>query len=67
MDPEERLELIKLVASHEDWKVVLAVGEVILANTYPERIFPGISISGDPGPKYIVALREAIKNLKATA
>jgi hypothetical protein len=59
MDPEERLELIALLARDEAWGAVVKIGEAILRQYYPEDIFTGGS--GDTGPAYIVALRNALR------
>lgn len=63
MNQDERLELIASLAGGWDWKVILQIGRLILERTYPADIFDGSS--GDTGPAYIVALREALKNINA--
>jgi hypothetical protein len=40
---------------------VVKIGEAILRQYYPEDIFTGSS--GDTGPAYIVALRNALRNV----
>jgi len=42
--------------------LMVALGHNILDQYYPEDIFTGES--NDPGPKYIVALRNALKELE---
>ena len=64
MDPEERLELIGMLASRNDWDAVVMIGQAILDHTYPASVFNGSS--GDPGPAYIVALRETLANVKGS-
>jgi hypothetical protein len=59
MDPEQRLELIAIVAQDRAWDAILAVGRAYLDLVYPADIFTGES--GDSGPAYVVALREALK------
>ncbi len=61
MDPEERLELIALVAADRGWDAVMAIGRALLDRYYPADIFDGSS--GDSGPEYIVALRNAINRI----
>jgi hypothetical protein len=61
MSPEERLELIALLAQDAGWRSLLTVGRMLLDNAYPEHIFNGSS--GDSGPQYIVALREALRRI----
>lgn len=58
MDPEQRLELIAHLVDDEGWDAVVLVGRALLDHYYPADIFTGVS--GDPGPQYIVALREAL-------
>jgi hypothetical protein len=58
MSPEVRLELIALLARDEAWKAIVHIGRALLEEYYPEHIFDGSS--GDSGPNYIVALREAL-------
>jgi hypothetical protein len=62
MDPEERLELIALLAEGKAWKAVIVVGEALLDAYYPESVFTGES--GDIGPRYVVNLREMLKELR---
>lgn len=59
MDPERRLELIALLAQDRAWDAVILIGRELLDTYYPADIFTGES--GDSGPQYIVALREALK------
>ena len=60
MYPEERLKLIELLAKDQTWDAIVLVGRVLLEN-YPAMIFDGSS--GDPGPAYVVALREALDRI----
>jgi hypothetical protein len=46
------------------WKCIMSIGQRILDEVYPADIFTGES--GDLGPRYIVALREAIKAINET-
>ena len=62
MDPEERLELIALLARDEAWRAIVKIGQALLDHYYPQDIFTGVS--GDPGPVYVAALREALKNVR---
>jgi len=62
MTPEDRLELIALLARNDAWDALVKIGETLLDLYYPEDIFTGAS--GNPGPVYIVALRDALKNVK---
>jgi hypothetical protein len=64
MDPEDRLHLIALVAQDKAWDAVVKVGQVILDCYYPPDVFTGAS--GDPGPEYIVCLREALNKIRKT-
>lgn len=61
MDPEERLELIAMLASDRGWDAVVTVGRSLLDHYYPADIFDGSS--GDSGPQYVVALREALRRI----
>jgi len=65
MDPERRLELIGLLAEDHAWDAVVLIGRALLDAYYPECIFTGVS--GDPGPEYIVALREALARIDEKA
>ena len=58
MDPEKRLELIALLAQDQAWDAVVLVGQALLDEYYPASIFTGVS--GDSGPAYVVALRNAL-------
>lgn len=60
MDPERRLELIAMLAaeSPEAWDAIILIGRELLDTYYPARVFTGES--GDSGPAYVVALREAL-------
>ena len=62
MDPEDRLELIAMLAKDEAWDAVVKIGTALLDHYYPQDVFTGVS--GDTGPAYVVALRRALKNLK---
>jgi hypothetical protein len=64
MDPEQRLELIAIVAQDRAWDAILAVGRAYLDLFYPADVFVGGS-SGDSGPAYVVALREALKRAES--
>jgi len=44
---------------------LLTIAELILAADYPPDIFTGAS--GDPGPRFLVALREAVAECRALA
>ena len=61
MDPERRLELIALLARDEAWEAVVMIGQELLDTYYPAKIFTGAS--GDSGPAYVVALREALSRI----
>jgi len=61
MDNERRLELIALLAQDKAWDAIVLIGEELLAAYYPEDVFTGAS--GDSGPEYIVALRNALKRV----
>jgi hypothetical protein len=61
MTPEDRLELIALLARDEAWNAVVKVGRTLLDEYYPADIFDGSS--GDAGALYIVALRNALAAL----
>ena len=61
MDPEERLALIAMLAQDEAWDAVVAVGRALLDHYYPATVFDGSS--GDSGPEYVVALRNALKRI----
>lgn len=62
MDPEDRLHLIKLLAQDKAWDAVVEVGQALLDHYYPASVFDGSS--GDSGPDYIVALRNALARVK---
>ena len=62
MDAEDRLALIGQLAKGEDWDAIVTIGEMILDRHYPASVFDGSS--GDPGPLYIVALREALAKVR---
>jgi len=61
MDPEDRLELIALLARDEAWDTLVQIGRSLLDHYYPADIFTGVS--GDSGPQYVVALREALTSI----
>ena len=63
MDAEDRLELIKLIAEDRAFDAIIKVGEALLDFYYPAGVFTGES--GDSGPVYIAALREALARVKA--
>lgn len=63
MDPEDRLELIALLARDEAWDAVVKIGRALLDRYYLADIFTGVS--GDSGPQYVVALREALAQIDA--
>lgn len=58
MDQDRRLELIALLAQDKSWDAVVLIGTELLDAYYPADIFTGIS--GDLGPAYVVALRDAL-------
>jgi hypothetical protein len=62
MDPEDRLELITLLAQDRAWDAVVAVGRALLDHSYPASVFDGSS--GDTGPQYVVALRTALARIE---
>jgi hypothetical protein len=43
-------------------EAIVKVGHSILDHYYPEGVFTGTS--GDSGPQYIVALREALRRIE---
>jgi hypothetical protein len=47
--------------SEKVWDLMVAMGRHILDRYYPEDVFTGES--GDLGPRYIVALRNALRAL----
>lgn len=61
MDPEKRLELIGMLARDEAWDAVVLIGRELLTTYYPRKIFTGQS--GDSGPEYVVALRNALARI----
>lgn len=61
MCPETRLELIALLAQDKAWDAVVTVGKALLDEYYPAKVFDGSS--GDSGPLYVVALREALSRV----
>jgi hypothetical protein len=61
MDPEDRIRLIALLAADDAWEAVVLIGKALLENYYPADIFTGRS--GDPGPEYVVALRNALARI----
>lgn len=63
MDPEKRLELIAFLAEDQAWDAVVAIGRALLEDYYPDSIFDGSS--GDSGPEYVVALRNALTRIDA--
>lgn len=66
MDPERRLELIAMLAAENGpkaWDAIILIGRELLESYYPADVFTGVS--GDAGPAYVVALREALA--RATA
>ena len=62
MTPEDRLELIALLAHDQAWDAVIKIGHSLLDHYYPAEIFNGSS--GDTGPLYVVALRNALDALE---
>jgi hypothetical protein len=64
MDQDRRLELIALLAQDKSWDAVVLIGTELLNAYYPADIFTGVS--GDPGPAYVVALRNALAEIEAT-
>jgi hypothetical protein len=65
MDPEQRLELIALLAKDRAWEAVLLIGRALLEHYYPAAVFDGSS--GDSGPQYVAALRRALDRIDAAA
>ena len=65
MDQDRRLELIALLAQDKAWDAIVLVGTELLNAYYPADIFTGIS--GDAGPAYVVALRNALAEIKDTS
>ena len=63
MDAEDRLELIAALAQDKAWDAVVKIGRALLDHHYPADIFTGVS--GDSGPEYIVALRNALARIDA--
>lgn len=63
MDPEERLKLIALLAQDNAWSAVVLIGRALLDHYYSASVFDGSS--GDLGPAYVVALRNALAQLDA--
>lgn len=63
MDTEQRLELIAHLAEDHAWDAVVLVGRALLDHYYPADIFTGVS--GDSGPEYVVALRNALARIDA--
>lgn len=61
MDHERRLELIAMLAQDRSWDAVIMIGKELLKFHYSEKVFTGQS--GDSGPQYIVALREALARI----
>jgi hypothetical protein len=61
MDPEQRLEFIAMIAQDKAWDAVVLVGRALLNHYYPADIFTGSS--GDSGPEYVVALRNALARI----
>jgi hypothetical protein len=61
LEAEDRLRLIALLAEDRAWDAVVLIGRAFLDHYYPADIFTGAS--GDTGPRYIVALREALDRL----
>jgi hypothetical protein len=63
MDPEQRLELIAMLAQDRAWDAVVIVGRALLDHYYPATVFDGSS--GDAGPQYVAALRDALARIDA--
>lgn len=61
MDPDRRLELIALLARDRAWDAVVLIGRELLDTYYPATVFTGVS--GDSGPQYVVALRDALSRI----
>lgn len=61
MDAEDRLNLIAALATNQDWEAVAIIGRALLNTYYPSTVFDGSS--GDPGPEYVVALRNALARI----
>lgn len=62
MDAERRLELIALLAKDNAWGAIVLIGRTLLDEYYPEAVFAGTS--GDSGPAYAAALREALARIE---
>lgn len=58
MDDDDRLELVRLIASNKNWDTIIMVGRAILDEYYPADIFDGSS--GNSGPTYVVAMRQLL-------
>ena len=63
MDPEQRLALIALLAQDRGWDAVVIVRRALLEQYYPADVFDGSS--GDSGPQYVAALRQALERIDA--
>jgi hypothetical protein len=61
MTDERKLELINLLIEDKEWKAIVMIGRELLDFYYPADVFTGES--GDRGPKYICALREALARI----
>ncbi len=55
-------EVFEILIDSCGFDFLLYIGKKILDKHYPEDIFTGVS--GDPGPVYIVALREALNQIE---
>ena len=62
MDPKQRLELIALLAEDKAWDAVVTIGRTLLDHYYPASVFD--ESSGDTGPGYVVALRNALARIE---
>lgn len=63
MDPERRLELIAMLAQDRAWDAVMLIGRELLDTYYQAKVFTGTSGDSGSGPRYVSALREALKQV----
>lgn len=61
MPPEEKLDLIAALIQDRAWDAVVVIGQALLDHYYPATVFTGSS--GDSGPAYVVALRNALNRI----
>lgn len=60
MEAEKRLGIIALLAEDQAWDAIVLIGRILLEDYYPGKINGS---SSDGGPKYVVALRNAIAHM----